>query len=45
VYELLTRHCWDKVAAVCGGNKTARETLWEHGCQECPEADLDSQVA
>ena len=31
-----------KIAAVCGGNKTARETLWEHDCQECPEGDLET---
>jgi len=31
-----------KVAAVCGGNKTARETLYGNDFQECPDADLDS---
>lgn len=31
-----------KVAAVCGGNKSARESLYAHDCQECPEADVDS---
>jgi hypothetical protein len=31
-----------KIMAVCGGNKTARETLTAHDCQECPEGDLDT---
>ena len=31
-----------KVTTVCGGNKSARESLYAHGCQECPEADVDS---